>query len=61
MNQGYLADATVAKLLACLPAFESWSDTRLDPSLKKILKEADQQTILSVAAFALRRIIDDAS
>jgi len=61
MNKGYQADVAVAKLLACLPAFEAWSDTPLDPGLQEILNEADQQTIMTIAVYALRRIALDAS
>ena len=59
MDQGYHIDVTVAKLLACLPAFEAWSDTPLDPGLQEILNEADQQTMMTVAAYALGRIAQD--
>ena len=59
MNKSYQADAAVAKLLACLPAFGPWTDAPLDPSLQKLLNQADQQTIMTVAAYALRRIAQD--
>lgn len=61
MNKSYQADAAVAKLLACLPAFGAWSDAPLDPNLHRLLRKADQQTIMTVAVYALRRIAQDTS
>ena len=48
-------DATLAKLLACLPVFQRWSNQPLPTKLHQIIRSADEQTLLGIAVFALRR------
>lgn len=59
MKNAHAADAAVAKLLACLPTFRRWSNRPLSPTLKKLLREADEQTLMSLAVHALHRAVKD--
>ncbi len=55
MQSGHAGDATLATLLTCVPAFQRWSNQPLDPALEKLLHEADEQTLLSIAVHALQQ------
>ncbi len=55
MQSGHASDATLATLLTCMPAFQRWANQPLDPKLKKLLNEADEQVLLSIAVHALQR------
>ena len=53
---GIEADKDVAKLLASIPVFETWQNNPLPPDLLARLREADRQTLISLAATVLLRI-----
>ena len=59
MHKGCLVDMRVAELLACVPAFRRWTNSPLDPKLRQILREADEQTLLSLTAYAMRRLTEN--
>jgi hypothetical protein len=58
MNKSETVDATVAKLMACLPASERWHNDPLDPRVLRVLECADEQTLLSIAVYSLRMIAE---
>jgi hypothetical protein len=59
MKSGYTADASVAMLLATVPAFQQWGNQPLDPKIHSILNNADEQTLLTIAVYALRRVTEE--
>ena len=59
MSNSSVADATLAKLFTCLPVFRRWTNEPLDPELHKIIESVDEQSLLSIAVFALSRAIKE--
>ncbi len=56
MPTSHLTDATVARVLAELPAFERWANQPLDPELRELVRHLDEQALLSLTAYALNRV-----
>jgi hypothetical protein len=56
MNDSQQGDVTVARLLSDLPAFGRWNNRPLPRQIKQMLKEMDEQTLMSLTAHALKRI-----
>lgn len=64
MTHSEKADAAIAKLLQCLPAFRRWTNQPLERQWHKMLSHMDQQTLMSLTVHALRQITlnrDDAA
>ncbi|HEX7008418.1 MAG TPA: hypothetical protein VF184_00455 [Phycisphaeraceae bacterium] len=51
-------DASVARVLAELPPFQRWQNRPLPRQLRQTLHELDQQTLMSLAAHVLQRIVE---
>ena len=51
-------DARVAALLAQAPEFADWRVAPLDTELANLLNRADRQTLMTLAAEALRRVME---
>lgn len=60
MSAGSPTDVAVAKALATLPIFEVWHNAPLDADTRRTLATADQQTLMSIAAHALRLAMREA-
>lgn len=50
-------DAHIAYLLYQLPLYEAWNEIDLPCDLKNQLNEADQQRLMSIAAYSLQRLM----
>ena len=48
--------ATVAIVLSRLPQFKHWANQPLETAWRQALDQADTQTLMTVAAHALKRI-----
>ena len=59
VGQNYV-DASVARMLSDLPGFQRWENRPLPRRLRHLLAELDEQTLMSLAAQALKQIADDA-
>lgn len=57
MHTSQHTDVTAARLLSDLPAFSRWDQRPLNRQLKQLLAELDDQTLLSLTAHAVRRIV----
>lgn len=53
------ADAIVARALATVPGFERWSHESLPLELEKSLPSLDDQQLMTVAAAALLRLMQN--
>ena len=51
-------DAALLRLLASQRAFRSWHCAHLDPAARRMLDRADRQTLMTIAAHALRRLVE---
>ncbi len=49
------ADAAIARALAQLPVLRQWSNQPLDRHVRRMIDQADMQTLLSIAVTALDR------
>jgi hypothetical protein len=58
MHGSDATDAAVAKLMACLKASRRWANDPLDRRIVHLLKHANEQTLLSIAVYSLRRIAE---
>ena len=47
------ADGLVAALLSRIPAYQRWSNQPLDESTRRLLRQADDQQLMSIVAEAL--------
>ena len=56
MNDSQQTDVTVARLLSDLPEFHGWDNRPLPRQFKQMIKEMDEQTLMSLTAHALHRI-----
>jgi hypothetical protein len=54
---GYETDARVAQVLAEFSAFQHWDNRPLSRSLRQMLLEMDEQTLMSLAVHALQRVV----
>lgn len=50
-------DARLAQTLAGLPPYRRWENRPLPPQLREMLRELDQQTLMTVAAYTLHRVM----
>ncbi len=51
------SEADLAVLLSALPAFEQWRNQPLTAGAQRMLREADDQQLMTIAVEALHRII----
>ena len=49
-------DLAILRLLASHPPFRHWRNTHLDPAARRLLRHANRQTLMTIAAQALRRL-----
>ncbi len=54
-------DASVAKLLAAVPAFRNWTYRPLDRDLRRRLAQVDHHTLKTVVAHCLGMILGESS
>jgi len=53
-------DASVSVLLSSLPAYQRWQNRPLSAQLRQVLRNANEQELMSLAAAAMQRIVDEA-
>ncbi|MEL7088279.1 MAG: hypothetical protein AAGL98_07525 [Planctomycetota bacterium] len=51
------ADAIVARALACVPPFQSWSHGPTPSAIERVLLELDEQELMTTAAVCLLRLV----
>lgn len=61
MHTSQHMDVSAARLLSDLPAFSRWESRPLNRQLKQLIGELDEQTLMSLAAHAVRRITNGAT
>ena len=56
MNDRNQSNATAARLLSDLPAYQKWDNRPLNRQLKQLVAELDEQTLMSLTAHAVERM-----
>ncbi len=56
MHTRQYTDVSAARLLSNVPAFNRWENRPLNRQLKQLIAELDEQTLLSLAAHAVKQI-----
>lgn len=56
MNGHRQDNATAARLLSDLPAYQKWDNRPLNRQLRQLVAELDEQTLMSLTAHAVQRI-----
>ena len=52
-------DANIARLLYQLPQYQNWQDIKLPEHLKTELDAMEQQRLMCVIAYSMRRLMDE--
>lgn len=56
MSAGHLTDARIAVALSHLPWFQRWERRSLSPQHRRMLREMDAQSLMSLAVVALQQL-----
>ena len=54
-----LTDAQVTQCLASIGAFRGWQHRPLDAALERLVIRADRQTLMTLVAVSLRRLVSE--
>ena len=57
----YCTDAMIARMLTDCPAFREWTHQPLEPQWRQQLNCADRQTLMTLVAEALSRLMQESS